>query len=162
MAKTAAEIQKAYRQRKKAALSRAQDQSMEFADRSVAEYHSGSPFGFEESFDAFGVPLHTLSWLDPVQRFYSDGVGDKTMSAIERLEGLAGCFHDAAIELATFINGYKVAEAERVRSELVGAKYETPAEQRAAIDKIARIDAVIKSLSRRQRVNLPVIGTNVA
>lgn len=162
MAKTAAEYQRAYRQRKKANVEQHRDHSMEFLRGSLADYRLGIAFGFEESLDAFGVTLPTSSWLEPVQHFHSDGEGERTMSAIDRLEGLAGGFHDAAIELATFINAYKVSEAQRLRAELVEARYETLAEQKTAIAKIAEIDEVIRSLSRRHRIFLPVTGTNVA
>jgi len=162
MAKSAAEYQKAYRERKKAKQEVSRDESLDFLRTPIADYQGDTTFMFEGSLDAFGVSLPTREWVEPIQTFDTWGEGEKTMSALERLEGIAGGFHDAAQELYAFINRYKISEAQRAREELAGAKYETPAAQKAAIAKISRIDEVIRSLSRRQRVYLPVTGTNVA
>jgi hypothetical protein len=162
VAKTAAEYQKAYRERKKKTMESSDDQSLRYVSRPISEYFSDGSFVFEESLDAFGVPLTTSELAEPVQRFQSMGLGDVEMTAIERLEGLAGAFQDATVELHELINRYKMAEATRAREELVTTRYESSGAQAQAIDEIARIDKVIASLSRKSRLFLPVIGTNVA
>jgi hypothetical protein len=162
MARTPAEIQKAYRERKKEKLEESRDESLEFVRSPVSDYLGDTTFGFEGSLDAFGISLHTKEWLDPQQTFETWGDGEKRMTALERLEGIAGGFHDAAQELYAFINGYKIAEARNRREELLDVTYETSEAQRAALEKVTRIDAVIKSLSRERRLMLPVIATNVA
>jgi hypothetical protein len=161
MAKTAAEYQKAYRERKKANVEKSVDQSLKFIRKPLSDYLGEAGFDFEGSLHWYGVDLSTSNWVEAYERVALDG-GREAITPLERLEGLAAGFHDAAVELATFINAYKTEEARSMREELLGTRYETPEAQRAALEKIKQIDAVIEALSRRHRLLLPVIGTNVA
>jgi hypothetical protein len=138
MAKAPGEYQKTYRQRQKEKLRLEDDASLQFLRRPIGDYVDEASLDFMGRLDAFGVSVAATDWAELMQRFQTSE-GEATMTALQRFEGLAGAFQDAAVELHTFINSYKIREVERVRDVLAAAKYNSPEAQKGG-DRKARED----------------------
>jgi hypothetical protein len=158
MAKSAAERTRAFRERQREALAKASDRSLTVLRRPLSEYLDGTILELDENLDSLGVELRGTDLREEVQHFRSDGLGDRTMSTLERLTGLAGVFLDAAVELHTLINSYKAEEVRDRIAELEGADLADPEARRKAVAELVELHAMRDRLSKEFRRSLPEIA----
>lgn len=156
MAKSAAEYQRAYRERLKARRELAPDQSFDLVRRPLAEFMDGATLLFDESLDSLGVHIDGRLG-DDVQTFRSDGLGPLSMPGLKRLESLAGAFLDAAMELHVLINAYKSQEARDRLAELGDEDIRSSEKRHRALASAVRLDAILAALSKSTRRDFPAI-----
>ena len=90
----------------------------------------------EENLDALGVRIMGLDFLTAeIQQFESEFVREEPVTALERAEGLVGAFIDAARELSTLVNQYKIEEVDRQLPGARGAKRSQLKQLRKALGK---------------------------
>ncbi len=156
MRKTAAEYQKEYRARKKAAKNSAPDISRGFVQRPISDFRSNlfSPgldrFEFIENFVPFGLQFPEGFFDEKHTYDVDDLVGAELRFSgrplLERLEGLAGAFLDAAMELHQTINEFKLAEIDARISEIENADLSEPEARAKALRDIVALQEVKSQL----------------
>ncbi|SOE08503.1 hypothetical protein SAMN05877838_0225 [Hoeflea halophila] len=84
----------------------------DYAITSFEEFVGNRSLEFYENLDAFGVDVLGSELNEAKQEFRSEFERDEPLTAMQRAEGLANVFIDAATELAALINAYKLEEIE--------------------------------------------------
>ena len=114
MAKSAAERTREFRERKKAAAHAALLESQKpesYLRRPFSEFAAKQSLMLDENLDAFGIRFDG-DLANEVQDFHSEYHRDEPLTSLQRAIGLVDVFVDAAQELASVINQYKLAEIE--------------------------------------------------
>jgi hypothetical protein len=170
MRKTPAEYQRAYRQRQKAAkeqqrkeqlLRRSPDAVDEYLKRPFSGFVRNRILMFDETLDSLGVGFRKGTALGESnrQRFWSEGdQANRTMTSLERAEGLAGVFLDAARELHELINAYKLEEIEARIAEMERAVEVDPALKKLMLSRLHDTRMALKREFRRSFPEISVKG----
>lgn len=129
MRKTAAQYQREYRERKKAAQEAAPDLTMDFVKGKLSEFKSSrfgpgaaGQFEFMENLVPVGVELDPALFDEDAAFDVDDLVGaENSLSGkplLDRMEALAALFLDAATELYGTINDFKLSEIDARITEI--------------------------------------------
>jgi hypothetical protein len=159
MAITGAEAQRRFRQRQKEAakLDRT-DATLPYCE-GFAQYLETRPFLFDETLDSLGIRIEGTPLYEQDQRFRSDGLGEVTMTSLERATALVGAFIDAAEELATAIATFKLraldAAAEQAMKDAGEIKIED--QLKAKFAEVNRIHDIGRAMMKRVRHDFPKI-----
>ena len=160
MAKTAAEYQKAYRERKKKQAKLAGDPTDVIASRTFSDY-------IQEDFNSYQSEVHyPLEWSgispDALPTFESDEdpeydaqTDGSYRGSIGRAERMVGMYSSAATGLAGLINHYKRAEIDRAIAALEKADLSDPAERKRALGEMARLAKMRAQLDKNVRLTIP-------
>ncbi|ASP68312.1 hypothetical protein [Sinorhizobium meliloti] len=158
MAKSAAEYQRAYRERKAEQAKLAGDPSDQIADRRFFEYVSDDG-NYQEV-------LNYLEWAginpDAVPHFDTDDDPEHDpendgpyRGSIGRAERMVGMLLDAASELAAIINRYKRKEISDQIEEIETSDLSDPDARKQALADIVRLQKMLDQLEKRVRWTLP-------
>lgn len=163
MALTAAEKQKAYRDRKIAEQRAARDATHPYLKRTFSEYaeqHAG--------FTDFELPLWTAGIEAPtffdergpehfVIQDATQGLEDPfghAQGAIGRAEVIINCLIDAAIELGVAVNSYKRREIETRLAELARSE-PADADRETTIQEAVKLNKILDQLDKQVRRSFP-------
>jgi hypothetical protein len=167
MALTPLERKRRQLARQREALGLAPDQAASYLRRTFPEYLAKRILELDENLDSLGVAIKGSSILhDEEQSFESEGLGRVRMTALERAEGLAGVFLDAAQELHNLINRYKLEEIESAIEDAVAGMARLPRDDvdalKGAFAEIEKLKAIRMQLRKTTRRNLPAITAKEA
>ncbi|TGS92706.1 hypothetical protein EN814_23990 [Mesorhizobium sp. M2D.F.Ca.ET.171.01.1.1] len=155
MAKTSAEYQRAYRQRKAELAKRAGDPTDKVATQPFSEFlaNDGNWPVIEEVLDRVGVtpPVFDSDTDDQWQEQWEEPY----RASIGRAERMVGAFLDAASGLASAIARYKRHEIDRAIADLEASGLNDAASRKAALSQIMRLNRVREQLDRQVRWTLP-------
>lgn len=169
--KTPAEYQRAYRERQRLAKEQARKEEIQKRTPDLVDDYLKRPFSrflgdrilmFDETLDSLGLGFRDGTSLAETnrQRFWSDGTnGYRNMTSLERAEGLAGVFLDAAHELHDLINEYKLAELDARIAETRRDLEADPALKDLAVARLKDIRAALSREFRRRFPEIRVKGT---
>src|SRR4051812_48041638 len=137
MALSNAEHQRRFRERKKKQREAAPDLSDAIISRPFSEFIGRDRIlELDENLDSLGIRIMGSDFLTAeIQQFESEFIREKPLTALERAEALVGTFIDAANELSTLINQYKLEEIDRQLPTARGAKRLQLQRLRNALDK---------------------------
>ncbi|ESZ30593.1 hypothetical protein [Mesorhizobium sp. L2C084A000] len=155
MAKTAAEYQRAYRERKAELAKQAGDPTDKIAKQPFNEYLPSDrnwPV-IEEVLDYVGITPPAFDADDDEQ--WREEWGEPYRASIGRAERMVGAFLDAASGLADAINRYKRKEIERAIADLEAADMTAPAVKKKALAEIVRLNRMRDQLDKQVRWSLP-------
>ncbi|MDX0834004.1 hypothetical protein GOD82_29755 [Sinorhizobium medicae] len=158
MAKTAAEYQRAYRERKAEQAKLAGDPTDKIADQRFFEYLPDDG-NYEEV-------LNYLEWTgidrEKLPRFDNDDDPEHDpendgpyRGSIGRAERMVGMLLDAASELAAIINRYKRKEISDQIQEIETCDLSDPDARRQALADIVRLQKMLDQLDKQVRWSLP-------
>ena len=151
MALSPAEKQKRYRDRQREAAKTDEDVTLPYCGTGFAEFAGTVPFSFDETLDSLGVRLDG-TWLDvEEQHFRSDGLGDVTMTSIERATRLAGAFIDAAYELSLVISTFKKDRLTTTSEEILASAKASTEGLESKLAEIARLHEMCRALGKQVR-----------
>lgn len=174
MRKTAAQYQREYRERKKAAQKAAPDLTADFVKGKLSEFRSaqfrpgdGDAFEFVPTLVPLGIELDAAVFDESATYDVDDLVGaESSMSGkplLERMEALAGIFLDAATELYGTINEFKLAEIDARIAEIEQADLSDPEAKAKALQDIVTLQGIRASLAgktfRRSFAEISVKGS---
>ena len=159
MAKTAAEYQRKYRERKAERAKQAGDPIDAFAAVKFHEYLLNDGGWNDEV-------LYPLEWAgispDAVPAFDNDEDPDHNpetdgpyRGSIGRAERMVGMFLDAASGLASVINRYKRQQIDAAIADLENADLADPAAKKQALADIVRLNQLRDRLDKQVRWSLP-------
>lgn len=150
MAKSAAERTREYRQRQKEKMREGMLEASklpDYAKSSFEEFLGKRILELDENLDALGVQVLGSSLNEKKQEFPSEYKRDEPLTALQRAEGLADVFIDAANELAALINAYKLEEVEKAIND---AEVESANLPRGDVEALKASFANIERLKRIQ------------
>jgi len=157
MALTPAEIQKAYRDRQKAAKKAAEDSTYPYLKETFSEFlkHEGDYSSVQE---VLGLAGMEAPWIDdergPEECASEDaivGVDDPfpgAKGAIGRAEVIMDCLISAAVELSGIVNNYKRQEIEARLAELETSDEKDKA---TAIKEAVKLNKILDQLDKQVR-----------
>lgn len=164
MVKSPAERSREFRERQKA---RAREQVTAVSEtptylrRSFADFIAGKSPLLDENLDAFGVHIAGTGFDQEVQEFESQHVRDEPLNSLQRATALVSVFIEAAGELATLINQYKLDEIERAIDDAVEASANLPRGDvdalKASFVEIDRLKAIRTELRTPKRFTFPAV-----
>lgn len=160
MALSAAEKQKRYRERQKLARETGPDLSLTFVKGKLGDFRSsqsqpgyGDRFEFIENLVPFGIQLDPSLFDERHIYDVDDLVGpENSLSGrplLERMEGLAAIFLDAASELCRTINEFKLGEIDARIAEIERADLSDPQAKAQALQDIVALQAIKSRLEGR-------------
>lgn len=173
MRKTAAEYQREYRERKKAAQKAAPDLTMDFVKGKLSEFESSQfrpgydAFEFVENLVPVGIELDPALFAERATYDVDDLVGAEISmsgkSLLERMEALAAIFLGAATELYGTINEFKLSEIEARIAEIEQADLSGPQAKAKALQDIVTLQGIKARLEgknfRRSFAEISVKGS---
>lgn len=119
------------------------------------EFVGNRSLEFYENLDAFGVEIMGSELNEATQEFRSEFQRDEPLTALQRAEGLADVFIDAATELAALINAYKLEEVATAISNAEVRSANLPRGDvealKASFAEIERLKAIQSQLRRPTR-----------
>lgn len=156
MVKTAAEYQRAYRERLKA---------QERQAVAVADDAFKAPF-HEFMADFWNDVMTYVEWsgVKEIPDYVADGDTDPDWSpetdgpnrgALGRAERMVGLYLDAATTLAGYVNRYKVQEINARIAEFEAVDLAAPETRKQAVADIVRLTKFRDQLSKQARISLP-------
>jgi hypothetical protein len=158
MAKSAAQRTREHRQRQKEKMREGLLEATklpEYANTSFEEFVGNRSLEFYENLDAFGVQVFGSELNEEQQDFQTEFERDHPLTALQRAEGLADVFIDAATELAALINTYKLEEIETAISDAEVRSANLPRGDvqalKSSFAKIERLKAIQAQLQRPTR-----------
>lgn len=164
MALTNAEKVRAYRERKKARARRqvtTVSETPTYLRRPFSEFIAGKSLLLDENLDAFGVQIAGTGFDEEAQEFETQHVRDEPLNSLQRATALVSVFIEAAGELATLINQYKLDEIERAIDDAVEASANLPRGDvdalKASFVEIDRLKAIRTELRTPKRFTFPAI-----
>lgn len=129
--------------------------------RSFADFLGASSLMLDENLDAFGVHIDGTGLDEDVQRFASQYEHEEPLNSLQRATALVGVFIDAAAELATLINRYKLEEIERAIDAAVEASANLPRGDvealKASFAEIDKLKAIRTDLRTPKRFTFPAV-----
>ncbi|GEM_PF-3250010 len=170
MRKTAAEYQREYRERKRKAKMAAPDLAMEFVKRPLSETRPSDgddPYSFVEYLVPVGLQFPD-GFFDERASYDVDSLvgAESSMSGrplLDRMEALAGIFLDAATELYSTINEFKLGEIDARIAEIEQADLSDPEAKAKALQDIVTLQGIRASLAgktfRRSFAEISVKGS---
>lgn len=155
MAKTAAEYQRAYRERKAELAKQAGDPTDKISARPFSDYVTtdGNWPVIEEVLDCVGVTPPAFD--ADVDEQWQEQWGEPYRASIGRAERMVGAFLDAASGLADAIARYKRREVDRAIADLEAADMTVPAVKKKALAEIVRLNRMRDQLDKQVRWSLP-------
>lgn len=165
MAKTAAEYQREYRERKREERKALPDETADFVRRPFSDFFSQEGdkqnAGWEhaeESCAYAGIELPSFEkdeWpeFDTYDLGYS---GIENRGALSKAELLVGALSDALSVLTAKLNRFKIEEVEARISELESADLSDPAAKKQALREIVRLNKIRDRLGKEVRLAFPV------
>ncbi|ESY66309.1 MULTISPECIES: hypothetical protein [Mesorhizobium] len=154
MAKTAAEYQRAYRERKAELAKQAGDPTDKISKLPFSDYVTtdGNWPVVEEVLDCVGVTPPAFDADDDKQ--WREEWGEPYRASIGRAERMVGAFLDAASGLADAIARYKRKEIDRVIADLEASDMNVPAAKKKALAEIVRLNRIRDQLDKQVRWSL--------
>ncbi|MER8691906.1 hypothetical protein NKI77_18170 [Mesorhizobium opportunistum] len=155
MAKTAAEYQRAYRERKAELAKQAGDPTDKISARPFSEYveNDGNWTVIQEVLDCVGVTPPAFGADKDDQ--WREEWGEPYRASIGRAERMVGAFLDAASGLADAIARYKRKEIDRAIADLEASDITAPAIKKKALAEIVRLNRIRDQLDKQVRWSLP-------
>jgi hypothetical protein len=155
MAKTAAEYQRAYRERKADLAKQAGDPTDQISTRPFSDYVTtdGNWAVIEEVLDYVGVT--PPAFIADNDEQWREQWGEPYRASIGRAERMVGAFLDAASGLAHTIARYKRKEIDQAISNLEASDMTLPAIKRKALAEIVRLNRIRDQLDKQVRWSLP-------
>lgn len=155
MAKTPAEYQRAYRERKAELAKRAGDPTDRLASQPFNEFlpSDGNWAVIEEVLDCVGVtpPIFDADTDDQWQEQW----GEPYRASMGRAERMVGAFLDAASGLADAIARYKRRAIDQAIADLEATDMTNPATKKEVLAEIVRLNRVRDQLDKQVRWSLP-------
>ena len=157
MAMSAAEKQKMYRERKKAHMRKAPDQMDGLLRQPFSEWLEDRWSDVTIDLDLIGV-REVINFpgaddQDPFwQEEWDEGPNRKSIGCAERMVGV---LTDAALQLAKFINEYKIEQINARLAEIEVADLTDPLTKKKALSDTARLSRYREDLQKQVRWTLP-------
>ncbi|MCW7546276.1 hypothetical protein N7I30_21115 [Aurantimonas litoralis] len=165
MAKTQAEYQREYRERKKAERKTLPDETAGFIRGSFSDYfirersnHNAGWEYAEETCAYAGVELPSFE-TDEWPEFGTYGLASHDMEnrgALSKAEMLVGALSDALSVLTAKLNHFKIEEVEARIAELETADLSDPLAKKQALREIVRLTKIRDRLGKEVRLAFPV------
>lgn len=145
MTRKSAERVRRMRERRKELLKTLPDQTQEYAQHGFAAFIGEDSLIFEEPLDRLGVRIEGLH--DEEFTYHSDSAqGTVSMPALNRATALVGVLIDAATELASLVNAFKLKELDRKIEEIRVSDMSDPEQRQALLDEMVRLAELRKKL----------------
>lgn len=137
--------------------------AMNYAKDPFSAFMKDRHLDLYENLDAFGVFVDGTHFDEDPQQFRTQAAPDKPIDALQRATALVEIFIEAAGELATTINEFKLAEIERAIENAFAASAKLPRDDvealKASFAEIDRLKAIRTGLRTPKRHTIPATTT---